>query len=104
MVLLLSSHFVSKVFSQDVPESVEAALPERTLPGEPIGGQLQTHWLDPAGASAADFLGDDEPARLQDRQLLNDGRQSDLERLGQLAHRRRAPDQVFDHAATGRIA
>ena len=89
---------------EDLAQPVEPVLPGGALAGEPVRGQLQPDRLEPAGAGAAHLLGADQPARLEDGQVLHDGREGHVEWPGQLAHRGRAGAQAFDQVAAGGIA
>lgn len=72
--------------------------------GDPLFRAQECLWIDGAGADASDFLGSDETALLENLKMLQDRRQRHLERLGQLAHRRRAAAQMLHHTPPGRIS
>ena len=96
--------FSGEVGLEDLAQPVEPALPGGALAGEPVRGQLEADRLEPAGAGAAHLLGADQPARLEDSQVLDHGREGHVQRPGQLAHRGRAGAEAFDQVAAGGIA
>ncbi len=59
--------------------------------------------LDAARADPADLLGADEATRLQDLQVLDDAGEGHVERSGELADRRRASAEPFDHVAAAGV-
>jgi hypothetical protein len=63
---------------------VEAALPDRLPLGNLLLGRSQHRRLDAACAHPPGLFGPDEPARLQDLEVLDHHRQRHGERLGEL--------------------
>jgi len=91
------------LLGEDRAESIEASLPGRPPLLDPAARDRQRAAVDLAGPDAADLLGPDEPARLEDGDVLEDGRQRHRERLRQLAHRHRPAAEPLDDRAPGRV-
>src|SRR5262249_59703666 len=69
--------------------------------GAPALDEADRRRLAPAGAPAAALLGADQAALLEHLQVLDDRRQRDRERPGQLANRGRSSAEPLDDAAAG---
>jgi hypothetical protein len=91
-------------FGEEIAEAVESFLPERTAIFDPLLGDGKAFGFDAAGADAAYFFGVDEAAFFEDLQVLDDGGEGDLERLGQTRDGDGAFAEFFDDGAARGIA
>jgi hypothetical protein len=89
-------------FSQMFRQPVEAALPVRPPPGDPIFSGLKGRWIDAARAHAPCLFGPDEAARFEYLQMLDDCRQGHGEGLGELGDRCRPDAETLHHHPAGR--
>ena len=92
------------VFVENVTQAVEPALPLGPALGDPALDELQTAGIDPAGSYAPDLLASDDAALLEDLKVLNDGGQSQVERLRQVADRHGSDAQPFHDGSARRLS
>ncbi len=78
-------------------------MPERLRVVEPAIHRTKPTHVELAALHAAMLHGGHQPGRLEDAQVLEDGRQRHVERLGQLADRRPAAGQPRQHGAARRV-
>jgi len=91
-------------FGEEIAEAVETFCPEGSAIFDPSLGDGEAFGFDAAGADPADFFSVDETAFFEDLQVLNDGGEGDLERLGQVRDGDGAFAEFFDDGAAGGIA
>ena len=84
-------------------KSVGLRLPSRALPSEPSFGLRDRPPFQHADAHPSLLLGPDHAAAFQHPNMLHEGRQAHLERLGQFAHAGRSLTEPADHCPPGRI-
>jgi hypothetical protein len=90
------------VVDENVTQAVESSLPEGAALGDPPFGESQAARIHAAGPDPADLLGLDDAALFQDLEVLNDCRQGQIERLGQVTDRHGSDAQpLHDGSARG---
>jgi hypothetical protein len=92
------------VRGEEVAEPVETAFPQGPPLVDPVLGRAQRGRLDRAGAHPPDLLRADEAAGLEHLDVLDHRRERHLERLRELAHRRRPTRQAVDHRAAAGVS
>src|SRR5437868_4288895 len=80
-----------------VVELIQAALPERALPGEPSFGKSEAPRDEAINAHAPDLPGPHQPATLQDSEMIEEGGQRHGKRGGELADRAGAAAKPREH-------
>src|SRR5258708_6427240 len=94
---------LSLQFVQIGLQTVEALLPETAVVLQPIRGILERRRIEAARAPLRVSAAADEPGALQHLEMLRDGRQTQVERLGQRGDRCLARDQSRQNGAPGRV-
>ena len=92
------------LFAEDVAQTVEAALPERSSFGDPLLGESQSHGLDATRAHSPTLLRSNEVALFEHLEVLYDGREGNAERRREIGDRSRAPTQPLHHRAAGGVS
>src|SRR5688572_30795565 len=104
LLLPFLESFFGFLFGEELAQPVQAALPQRPALVDPLLGEPEARRRDAAGAYPPDLLGADNPALLEDLEMLDHGRQRDGEGRGQLTGRDRTAAQPLDHRPSGRVA
>jgi hypothetical protein len=98
--LELSLIFLSEQLSQ----AVETTFPERTTISDPSLSHTETFRFHATGSDPPNFFGTHQTAFFEDLQVLDDGGESDVERLRQLGDGNRAFAQFLNDGSPGWIA
>src|SRR5713101_6973761 len=89
--------FFCFTFSEELAQPIQPALPQPHALADPLPGEPEALWSDPAIPHPPDLLGADHPALLEDLKMLEHRRERDRERLGQPADRDRTAAQPLEH-------
>jgi hypothetical protein len=89
--------------AEDMAQTVEPALPERTAFGDPLLGESQAHGLDAARAHAPTLLRLNEAALFEHLEVLYDGGEGNAERRREIGDRSGPPTQPLHHRAAGGV-
>ena len=87
------------LFAEDMAQTVEVALPERTSFGDPLLGESQSHGLDATRAHSPTLLRLNEVALFEHLEVLYDGGKGNAERRREIRDRSGAPTQPLHHRA-----
>jgi hypothetical protein len=82
---------------EELCETVELPLDDGAARGDPVRKSGQTIGVDAAHSHPSDLLGLNEPAALQDLEVLHDGSQRDVEGLGEVAGAGRTLAQALEY-------
>src|SRR5690606_11248358 len=88
---------------QKAVEVFVSAFPDRALLVKPPLRGSKGLGVERAGSDPAHLSGDNEARRLKHLDVLQERRQSHVERLCQFAHRRRATPELLNHGSPGRV-
>src|SRR6185436_12714314 len=89
---------------EHLAEAVETTLPRRAAVADPVSRHAESHEVELTGPDASHFLGANETAALEHLEVLRHGGQRNIQRSGELAHRRRPSAQLLDHATARGVA
>src|SRR4051812_46118325 len=95
--------FLSLEIAQVNAQSIEPFVPELAVSLEPIDRILERSRLEPAGAALGVAPTRDESCAFQDLQVLGDGGQADVERLGKLVDRHFSRGEAREDGAAGGV-
>src|SRR6266545_1705026 len=101
--LLASIDLLPFQFVDNLVQLVEACVPELAVPLDPCRLFLQSTQTEPAGSHAPDLLRHDEPALLQDAEVLLHARERHVELLGKIRDRRVCASELLQNAASGGV-
>src|SRR5207244_1827846 len=103
-----STHFSGSTvllgFLEEVAQAIEPALPDRAPIADPPLRHRKPLRLDAAGAHAADLFGAHQAALLEHLQVLDDGGESELQRVRKARHRYRSRAELLQNGAARGIA
>src|SRR5687767_2962490 len=85
-------------------QPVEPPLPEVAIVRHPVGHFLQRCWGDAAGPPLRFAALRDQTGPLEDLEVARDGGEADVERLGELIHRRLAGGETREDGAPRRVS
>jgi hypothetical protein len=88
----------SECFDKTV-QPVQARFPKTPLPFQPVPGDREGVWTQPAHPHPTRFAGHDDPALLEDTDMFHEARQRHPMTLGEIADARGAPAQLRDDRA-----